>query len=68
MKGYSKLAAAVLTAAGVGAAGTAIAAEQMGVSKNEIVIGTIQDLSGPLAGFGKALRYGMQMRVDEVGF
>jgi branched-chain amino acid transport system substrate-binding protein len=38
----------------------------MGVSKNEIVIGTIQDLSGPLAGFGKALRNGMQMRVDEV--
>jgi hypothetical protein len=31
----------------------------MGVSKNEIVIGTIQDLSGPLAGFwqGPALRH-----------
>jgi branched-chain amino acid transport system substrate-binding protein len=55
-----------LASAGVGAGGAAIAAEQMGVSKNEIVIGTIQDLSGPLAGFGKALRYGMQMRVDEV--
>ena len=56
MKGYTKLAAAVLAAAGVGAGATAIAAEQMGVTKNEIVIGTIQDLSGPLAGFGKALR------------
>ena len=66
MKAYSKLAVALLASAGVGAGGTAIAAEQMGVSKNEIVIGTIQDLSGPLAGFGKALRYGMQMRVDEV--
>lgn len=66
MKAYSKLAVALLATAGVGAATTAIAAEQMGVSKNEIVIGTIQDLSGPLAGFGKALRYGMQMRVDEV--
>jgi branched-chain amino acid transport system substrate-binding protein len=66
MKTNMKLAVAVLAAAGVGAGTTAIAAEQMGVSKNEIVIGTIQDLSGPLAGFGKALRFGMQMRVDEV--
>ena len=37
-----------------------------GVSKNEIVLGSIQDLSGPLAGFGKALKFGMQMRVDEI--
>ena len=36
-----------------------------GVSKNEIVLGTIQDLSGPLAGYGKQIRMGMQMRVDE---
>jgi branched-chain amino acid transport system substrate-binding protein len=66
MKKSMKLAVAALAVAGVGAGSTAIAAEQMGVSKNEIVIGTIQDLSGPLAGFGKALRFGMQMRVDEV--
>ena len=66
MKRNMKLVVAVLAAAGVGAGTTAIAAEQMGVSKNEIVVGTIQDLSGPLAGFGKALRFGMQMRVDEV--
>ncbi|MBT9489055.1 MAG: ABC transporter substrate-binding protein [Rubrivivax sp.] len=39
---------------------------QQGVSKNEIVIGTIQDLSGPLAGFGKQTRLGMMLRVDEV--
>ena len=44
-------------------AGTAQA--QQGVSKNEIVLGSIQDLSGPLAGFGKQLRMGMQLRVDE---
>jgi len=37
-----------------------------GVSKNEIVIGSIQDLSGPIAGFGKAVRLGMLLRVDEV--
>ena len=39
---------------------------QQGVSKTEIVIGTIQDLSGPLAGFGKQIRNGMQLRVDEI--
>ncbi len=37
-----------------------------GVSKNEIVIGSIQDLSGPIAGFGKQVRLGMMLRVDEV--
>jgi branched-chain amino acid transport system substrate-binding protein len=36
-----------------------------GVSKHEIVIGSIQDLSGPIAGFGKAVRLGMLLRVDE---
>ena len=66
MKTTSKLAVALIAAAGVGAGASALAADQMGVSKNEIVIGTIQDLSGPLAGFGKALRLGMQMRVDEI--
>ena len=43
-----------------------LAAEQQGVSKNEIVIGTIQDLSGPLAGYGKQSRSGMQLRIDEL--
>ena len=36
------------------------------MSKDEIRIGTIQDLSGPLAGFGKQSRNGMQLRVDEI--
>ncbi|MBC5768487.1 ABC transporter substrate-binding protein [Ramlibacter albus] len=36
-----------------------------GVTKNEIVLGTIQDLSGPLAAYGKQIRMGMQMRVEE---
>ena len=39
---------------------------QQGVSKNEILIGTIQDMSGPLAAFGKQARYGMQLRIDEL--
>jgi branched-chain amino acid transport system substrate-binding protein len=37
-----------------------------GVSKSEIVLGSIQDLSGPIAGFGKQARLGMMLRVDEV--
>ena len=39
---------------------------QQGVTKNEIVVGSIQDLSGPIAAFGKQARAGMQLRVDEV--
>jgi len=38
---------------------------QMGVSKTEIVVGTIQDLSGPIAGYGKQARNGMLLRVEE---
>ncbi len=41
-------------------------AQSQGVSKNEIVLGSIQDLSGPLAGFGKQVRLGMMLRVDEL--
>ena len=40
--------------------------QTQGVSKNEIVIGTGQDLSGPLAGFSKQTRNGMVMRVEEI--
>ena len=48
------------------AAGPALAQQAQGVSKTEITLGSIQDLSGPLAGFGKQLRMGMQLRVDEL--
>jgi branched-chain amino acid transport system substrate-binding protein len=41
-------------------------AQSQGVSKNEIVLGSIQDLSGPIAGFGKQVRLGMLLRVDEI--
>ena len=39
---------------------------QQGVSKDEILLGSIQDLSGPLAGFGKQARSGMQLAVAEL--
>ncbi len=41
-------------------------AQQQGVSKTEIVLGTITDLSGPLTLLGKQARFGMQMKVDEI--
>ncbi len=53
---------AALLALGSGAA----LAQSQGVSKDEIVLGSIQDLSGPIAGFGKQVRLGMMLRVDEV--
>jgi branched-chain amino acid transport system substrate-binding protein len=45
---------------------TTAMAQQQGVSKNEILIGTIQDMSGPLAGYGKQAKAGMQLRIDEL--
>jgi branched-chain amino acid transport system substrate-binding protein len=41
-------------------------AQSQGVTNDEIVLGSIQDLSGPIAGFGKQLRLGMMLRVDEI--
>ncbi|WP_326543447.1 ABC transporter substrate-binding protein [Pseudorhodoferax sp.] len=41
-------------------------AQQQGVSKTEVLIGTIQDMSGPLAGYGKQARNGMLLRVEEL--
>jgi branched-chain amino acid transport system substrate-binding protein len=40
--------------------------QSQGVGKDEIVLGSIQDLSGPIAGFGKQVRQGMLLRVDEI--
>jgi branched-chain amino acid transport system substrate-binding protein len=37
-----------------------------GVTKTEILVGSIQDFSGPLAGYGKQARNGMQLRVEEL--
>ena len=54
-----------LIAASLALASGAALAQSQGVSKDEIVLGSIQDLSGPLAGFGKQVRFGMMLRVDE---
>lgn len=57
----------------LGAAGGALAmfpasharADQ-GVTRDQIVIGTIQDLSGPLVTLGKPIQNGMIMRVEQI--
>ncbi len=41
-------------------------AQTQGVTKDEIVVGSLQDLSGPLAGFGKQLRAGLLLRAEEL--
>ena len=57
----------IAAAAALTFAASAIAQNSnQGVSKTEIVIGSIQDLSGPIAGFGKQIRLGMMLRADEI--
>jgi branched-chain amino acid transport system substrate-binding protein len=58
----------IVTAVSVllGGASLSAHAQSQGVSSNEILIGSIQDLSGPLAGFSKMAAAGMQMRADEI--
>ena len=41
-------------------------AQTQGVSKTEILVGSILDLSGPVAAYGKQTRAGMQLRADEI--
>jgi len=48
------------------AAGLAQAQATQGVTKDEILVGSIQDLSGPIAGYGKQIRFGMMLRADEL--
>ena len=52
--------------ASVALSATLASAQTQGVTKNEIVLGSIQDLSGPIAGFGKQVRNGMQLAVEEL--
>jgi branched-chain amino acid transport system substrate-binding protein len=62
---FHALIPAALTAAALWTLASPAVAQQ-GVSKDEILVGTIQDLSGPLAGYGKQARNGLQLRVDEI--
>ena len=55
----------ILTLVSALAISTAALAQQ-GVGKDTLTVGSIQDLSGPLAGFGKQVRMGMLLAVDEL--
>ena len=50
-----------LIATACAAASSMALAQSQGVTKDQIQLGSIQDLSGPLAGFGKQVRMGMQL-------
>ncbi len=60
-----KTALSIATLALSAAVASAAPAPQ-GISKDEILLGSIQDLSGPIAGFGKQARLGMLLAVDEI--
>jgi branched-chain amino acid transport system substrate-binding protein len=66
MKRRSFVGAAGLAATSAGMPLLARAQTTQGVSKNEIVIGTIQDLSGPIVSIGKPLLNGMNMRIEQI--
>jgi len=53
-------------AAALFAAGSLPASATQGVGKNEIVIGSIQDLSGPVAALGKPINNGMILRAEQI--
>ena len=40
--------------------------EEVGITDTEIVLGSHQDLSGPIAGWGVQVKMGMEMRVKEI--
>jgi branched-chain amino acid transport system substrate-binding protein len=58
----------LIAATSLATAATLCAAQAIpqGISKNEILIGTIQDLSGPLSGYGKQAKAGMEMAIAEI--
>src|SRR6185295_2672424 len=55
-----------ITIATLALLGATPALAQQGVSPTEIVIGTAQDLSGPIVSLSKPAVNGMRMRIDEV--
>lgn len=44
---------------------TSAGAQVRGITKGEIILGSVQDLSGPTSGFSKQSRNGLVMRVEE---
>ena len=50
---------------GFGLCGPAVS-DEVGVTDNEIVVGSHQDLSGPIAGWGTQVKMGLEMRAREI--
>ena len=65
MKNHKIAAALAAAVFALGAVPLAFAQTQ-GVTKTEIVIGTEQDLSGPIVAFSKQLKNAMEMRVEDI--
>ncbi|MEZ5661829.1 MAG: ABC transporter substrate-binding protein [Burkholderiaceae bacterium] len=63
-RGFIQGAGAISTAAAL-ALRPGLAHATQGVNDKELVIGTIQDLSGPIVSLGKPVQNGMIMRVEE---
>ena len=61
----SRVFAMTLGAAVAGLAGQALA-EVQGVSDDEIVLGSHQDLSGPINFFGVPMKNGLEMAAEEI--
>src|SRR3954468_18738693 len=61
-----KIASAVLFVLAGFAVAPLASAQTQGVTKTEIVLGTEQDLSGPIVAFSKQLKNAMEMRVEEI--
>lgn len=55
-----------VTAIALAFSASAAFAQTQGVTAKEIVIGSMQDLSGPIVAFSKQLKFGMEMKVDEI--
>ena len=66
MRRGAALAATLLAATALALPAAAQKFADQGVTKDEIVIGTHQDLSGPIKGFGIPTANGMKMAVDEI--
>ena len=61
-----KFKAGLIALAVAATAAGSVFAQTQGVSKGEIVIGSMQDLSGPVVGYSKPVKNGMEMRVEEI--
>ena len=47
-------------------ASVSMAHAAQGVTSDKITVGSLQDLSGPIAGFGTQIRFGMTLRMQEI--